>query len=503
MAKNLSNGPHGRAPGGQKREWFARRQVYLRAGQDSQYVELSPLLQIGVALGFGVLALWLVGASYGAVAGFLGKSEQSELLTRLNSTEQALGDVTEERDAALADVARIADLEEALAEAKAVAAEADSSANESEETLAVKAELDQTQKQLEELHVRLSESKADQAALQARFEAEVLATTDASEKTAEEAASLHAQLEDAFAEMEELEKAREEAAAKLAAANEETRARDETAERNTALLKAATAEIERLQETVAQGQTKSSAQAETYETTIANLEEQLGDTVAARSELSSELDDLRQSFEESKAAEATAAVTAKDAELQALTIEAELKEADLLATIDRLRTEVAQKADLTAADGTTNGTGDAAADDQGVSDLRERVRLAESEIERMLLAGLRADDESVASVDAAATISPSDQAERLRAELLEARADIIKLNADVKAAKQRLADQAEVDDGQTAKPDNSAKLEQQLASTRSRVQQLNKALADAKLREVAIDLALISVVPSPSPPAPR
>ncbi|MGI9506882.1 MAG: hypothetical protein ACR2RE_27900, partial [Geminicoccaceae bacterium] len=71
------------------------------------------------------------------------------------------------------------------------------------------------------------------------------------------------------------------------------------------------------------------------------------------------------------------------------------------------------------------------------------------------------------------------------------------------AAKERLAQQITAENGQVSKPDNSAKLEQQLASTRSRVQQLNKALADAKLREVAIDLALISVVPSPSPPAPR
>ena len=95
-----------------------------------------------------------------------------------------------------------------------------------------------------------------------------------------------------------------------------------------------------------------------------------------------------------------------------------------------------------------------------------------------------------------------ESAERLRSELLAARADIIKLEADVKAANQRLAEKAEADKG-ASRPDNSAKLEQQLASTRSRVQQLNKALADAKLREVAIDLALINVVPSPSPRAPR
>ena len=71
------------------------------------------------------------------------------------------------------------------------------------------------------------------------------------------------------------------------------------------------------------------------------------------------------------------------------------------------------------------------------------------------------------------------------------------------AAVERLAERTEAKPVAEAKPDNTAKLQQQLASTRSRMQQLNKALADAKLREVAIDLALISVVPSPSPPAPR
>ena len=84
-----------------------------------------------------------------------------------------------------------------------------------------------------------------------------------------------------------------------------------------------------------------------------------------------------------------------------------------------------------------------------------------------------------------------------------ARADAIKLRADVRAAKQRLAEQTVAKEDSTVKSDNTEKLQQQLASTRSRVQQLNKALADAKLREVAIDLALINVIPSPSPPAPR
>ncbi len=566
MAENSSNESSGR-----KHQWFARRQVYLRTGQESQYVELSPLLQMGVALGFGALALWLIGASYGAVSNYLSGDRQAALQVKLSETERLLGETQRERDEALEDASRLADLGAELAEANASLADAPSS-DEPDEAPALRAELEQTKKQLEDLHLRLSESKSDQAALQARFEAEVLATSDQSEKTAEEAASLHAQLEEAFGEVEALGQERDEVKAKLAALSEENVANEETTERNTALLKAATAEIERLQGVVTLAETQASERTGGYEATIGKLEEQLDDAVTARDSLESEVADLKAEQEtaigklEKQLGETVAArdslesevadlraeqetaigklekqldetVTARDglegqvidlkAELdQVLTANAEasttdaildadakaaadaamhvesitagLREADLLATIDDLKSELAANAVSTK--DTNNGS---LVNDEEIAALRQRVVLAESEVERLILSGLKGSDQPVAAPAPVEATGEAESIERLRSELLAANADIIKLKADVKAANQRLAEKAETNNGATSRPDNSAKLEQQLASTRSRVQQLNKALADAKLREVAIDLALINVVPSPSPPAPR
>ena len=129
------------------------------------------------AVGFGALALWLVGASYGAVSNILDKDKQAALLTKLEQTEQTLADVEQERDTALEKSSDITALEAELADARAAAAKP--SAQSADNMLALTTELEQTKAQLEELHLRLSESKADQAALQAKFEAEILATTDA------------------------------------------------------------------------------------------------------------------------------------------------------------------------------------------------------------------------------------------------------------------------------------------------------------------------------------
>ena len=506
MAKNSLTGRSGR-----KRQWFARRQVYLRAGQDSQYVELSPLLQIGVALGFGVLALWLIGASYGAASNFLGKDKQAALLAKLDQTEQTLVDVEQERDAALEKSSAIADLEAELADARTSAAEPSNRA--ADDTVALTTELEQTKAQLEELHLRLSESKADQAALQARFEAEQVATTDADEKTAEEASSLHAQLEEAFSEIEVAQQERDDATATLAALQEQVVAKEEVTERNTALLKAATAEIERLQEAIAVSETEAEEDVAGSQETIGKLERQLSEATSARDELQREVTGLRAELDEAKAAVLEAADTSqtadagaeaeRDAEIQARFIAAELKEADLLATIENLNTEIAAGADN---ENAVQSDDVLVPDSEEMQALKERVALAEAEVEQLLFKGLTTDEvppPTPAPEPVEADQVSDEEIERLRSDLLAAEAEIIKLNADVRAGKQRLAERAETEDGQASRPDNSAKLEQQLASTRSRVQQLNKALADAKLREVAIDLALINVVPSPSPPAPR
>ena len=495
MAKNTPTGASAR-----KSKWFARRQVYLRAGQDSQYVELSPALQIGVALGFCALALWLIGASYSAVTTIFGEDKEIALLAQLGNTEQALEDAGRTRDA---EAARITALENELAGAREAAADATGS----DQTLALTTELEETQAQLEELHLRLSQSKADQAALQARFEAGELAASDES-KTAEEAASLHAQLEDAFDEIAGLQQERDAATAKLAAVEESQIAEGEATERNTALLKAATAEIERLQRSIAATETEAEAEAKERQALIATLETERDEALAAQDDLARQIGSLSADLDLAKAEAGQAqqigliedpdATASFDAAVQAQSIAAGLKEADLLAEIEELRSALgADRAESEIDDDPAEATVEVIA-------LRERVALAEAELEQLLLAGLKLGDEtSSSSARPSPAAADSAEAERLRAELLTAQADIIKLNADVKAAKQRLAERDISDNGSASRPDNSEKLEQQLASTRSRVQQLNKALADAKLREVAIDLALINVVPAPSPPAPR
>ncbi len=546
MAKDSSS----RSPS-RKSEWFARRQVYLRSGQDSQYVELSPGLQIGVAVAFGALALWLVGASYSTFARSADADEQTALMAQLGSLEQTLGQVEQERDAALQAGARVALLEAALADAE----DKVNGAPNQEETDALKAELTRSVEQIEDLQRRLSEAKADEAALQAKFEATTLANADASQKTAEEASGLHAQLEEAFAELETLRDERDAATSRLSTLEGETSAKEEAFERNNALLKAATAEIERLQEAVALANREAKDKAEDQEKALSALQlqldeatdaratlesetatlrsdlsaakaiaedhakgrasaidtltEELDEAVAARNELEEEAEALRAEIEEAKsqteelqqkeAAAYTDAQTAIDAAIEAQNIKAELREADLLATIDDLRQELEGAAAPPAADANLDSE-----NPTELEELKERLEVAETEIERLLLVGLTQDGIEQGSPLAPAAVSvDSVETDRLRSELLAAQADIIKLNADVSAAKQRLAEQAAAQGATASQPDNSAKLEQQLASTRSRMQQLNKALADAKLREVAIDLALINVVPTPSPPAPR
>jgi len=259
------------------------------------------------------------------------------------------------------------------------------------------------------------------------------------------------------------------------------------------LLKAATSEIELLQENIQSADIETKEIIENHEETVGKLQTELAEAVAARIEFEREVADLQVRIEEGGAIPASV-----DAAVQAQSIEAGLKEADLLAMIDDLRAQL-------------EAGGAAATDDETpresdeIQSLRQRLAAAKAEIERLILSGLQANKAIVPATTALATdiTTEPEEADSLRAELLTAEADIIKLKADVKAAQQRLAQQSSRQLGPVVPRDNSEKLEQQLASTRTRVQQLNKALASARLREVAIDLALINVVPTPSPPAPR
>lgn len=470
-----------------RQKWFAARQVYLRTGQASQYVELSPLLQVGVALGFAVVALWLIGASYGAVTGYLKSRESVALATGLAAAEEQLS-------AAEAQAAKLPDLEAELKKMRASAAEARE--NEKAVAMALSAELDQTRAQLDDARLRLSESKAEEAALTAKLEARS-GNGSESKQAAEQASSLYDQLEEAYREIESLRAAREAAEAKLADMATETTARLEQADRNESLIEAATAEIERLQETIVRSDQSREDEQALSEARIADLQTELQERTAVQDDLQAQVEELTLELQRrgEDLARSRDDEIALDAERQASAILADLREADLLATIER------QHAELSSVQ--TDGDGDS----KEVEDLRKQLRLAELEIERMVRNGLMLDDSGSSAPDGSTARSSESNngnagSQDLSAALATAQADIIKLKADLKAAKERLADRSAENVG-TRRSGNATKLEQQLASTRSRVQQLNKALANAKLREVAIDLALINVVPSPSPPAPR
>lgn len=465
-----------------KRSWFAPRQVYLRTGQDSAYVELSTTLQASVAVGFGLLALWLVSASYGVLSNVLDGGSKASMASQLATTQAKLVEASDDTD-------KIQTLEVALADARAEIAKA----QQVDETTALSAELSETRVQLEELRQQLSESKALEATLQAKLDAQTIAGDTPSDQPGEEASSLHAQMENAFVEIEALEKARDEAEAKTAALNAENSAKDENAARSDSMLAAATEELERLQAELTEvSQERDDREAEHNKaieelTNILNQEQSAKRNLQRNAEaLSNELELLNDEVVDDDELKVKA-----DAQRHAEAIAAELNEAELLATIDDLRAEIGNK------------TGESKED---VEALKAALALAETEIETILKNTLtRGEEAVVVPTFSAAAPRPEElnEIKRLRVQLADAKGDIIKLKSDVRAAKERLAEQDDTGETTALKPDNSAKLEQQLASTRSRIQQLNKALADAKLREVAIDLALISVVPSPSPPAPR
>ncbi len=469
-----------------KPSWFAPRQVYLRAGRDSAYVELSTMFQVCVALGFGLVALWLIGASYGAVNNLLSKDVSTSLISQLEATEAKLVTSSEE-------ASKVPALEAALVDARATLAEA----QQVDETAALSAELQQTREQLENLRQQLSEAKAGEATLQAKLEAQTIAGEVPRDQPAEEASSLHAQLEDAFAEIEQLEQARDESQAKIAALVAENASKDDDADRNQTLLNAATEEIERLQAVITEANRDSKNQHAENRKAIDELTVMLRQEQTAKKALQQHADRLEADLKlrSDEAVDNEEVEVTADAERHAAAIAAELKEVELLATIDNLRAQIGDRAD---------------GSHEEVDQLKAKLALAETEIETILKNTLsKADDsaeEAVVSATSAAAVprpEDADQIKQLTTELSNAKGAIIKLNSDVRTAKKRLAEQTDTQVIETSKQDNSAKLQQQLASTRSRIQQLNKALADAKLREVAIDLALISVVPSPSPPAPR
>ncbi len=88
--------PQGRRSTPVLQELFAARQVYVRSGLTSRYVALSRSLQVSVAVGLGVLALWLGLASYAAIAKHLETLAQGRELARLESITKTLRTTVEQ-----------------------------------------------------------------------------------------------------------------------------------------------------------------------------------------------------------------------------------------------------------------------------------------------------------------------------------------------------------------------------------------------------------------------
>ncbi len=477
------------SPSKKEKSWFAPRQVYLRTDQGSTYVELSRRLQVSVAAGFGLLALWLLFSAYGMLFSGADGSTNRELAAKLNAAELELTSLSDQ-------ASKVIPLETALAEVRSALAEA----QQVDETTALIAELEQTKGQLEDLRQQVSESKAAEATLQAKLDAQVAAGQNIDEKPAEEASSLHTQLEEAYAEIEGLEEARDGAVAKLAAVTAERSSANENSDQKDAMLTAATQEIERLQTIVAKSQTANQDQEVGHEEEINRLSALLADEQSTNRELQNTLAELEGQLHDREAAagEQDQAIAETAKRYQSEAIDAQRREAELATLVEDLQAQLETQLQP-------------AADAGELDRVKAELALANEEVEKLLKNMLSqppngvdtVPQESAAAVIAATANDSEEEVEALRAELSTAKGEIIKLRSDIRAAKQRLAAQDDSQPTISGDPDRSAKLEQQLASTRSRIQQLNKALSDAKLREVAIDLALINVVPLPSPPAPR
>ena len=101
---------------------FAERQVYLRSGLTSRYVVLSRPLQIGVAIGMGLLIAWLAVASYSAIAKRFEVAGQNRELARLeeaNKSLRAAAEAAQATEELRGQAARVPELTASLSAAEA------------------------------------------------------------------------------------------------------------------------------------------------------------------------------------------------------------------------------------------------------------------------------------------------------------------------------------------------------------------------------------------------
>ena len=145
---------------------FAARQVYVRSGASSRYVDLSRSLQICVAVAMGVAVLWLGLASYAAVAKHLETLEQRRELARLESIAKTLRTTVEDVGDPQSDTpddAATNDLEAELAAAKAGRERALTLADaRAAEAADLRRELALANERISELTAALAQAKAGQ-----------------------------------------------------------------------------------------------------------------------------------------------------------------------------------------------------------------------------------------------------------------------------------------------------------------------------------------------------
>ena len=101
---------------------FAERQVYLRSGLTSRYVVLSRPLQIGVAIGMGLVIAWLAVASYSSIAKHFEVAGQNRELARLEEANKSLRTAAEAAQATgelRGQAARVPELTASLSAAEA------------------------------------------------------------------------------------------------------------------------------------------------------------------------------------------------------------------------------------------------------------------------------------------------------------------------------------------------------------------------------------------------
>lgn len=471
------------------RDLFAERQIFLRTGQTSQYVVLSRSLQWGVALSAVLLVAGIGLIGYSALTSHLAVHQQARQISQLRAQNERLAVDAEAAKRLPLMAATLEQSELAAVEARQQAESAVA------EVTDLMSEIKRAEAQIEDLRGRLSEAKAEQAALTARLEAR---GPDAAAGTAEvspEVAGLQRQLEATFREVETLRLARDEAHRQVATSTAALQEQSRVADGERRKLDQAKAEIVKLRDQVGDAERAGAEARVAVAGELDALQRQVAELTEARNGLQAQIETLngelgRRDAELARQAGALRDARAEIEQLKHSVVEADAAKHAVAIAYDVAEAELQSKLEALAPDGRANGVAMAVAHEQDL--------LGEARAGRVV-DGAGQDAHGAAD---------SQQVSRLQHDLAGARGEIAKLNAELRDARAELAT-----DGADRTPPRPAaahgvagsasELQSELETAKARLVELNDALAEAKLREVAFELALVSVVPSPSPPAPR